>query len=52
MSEQEKIAELRAILRDIAMGADMMLQPALNLHGAMLGYVNEVKRVATEGSQL
>lgn len=49
MSDQERIAELKALLADIAMGADMMLQPVLNLQGAMLGYVNEVKRVASAG---
>lgn len=36
-------------LRDIRMGADMMLQPACNLTGSIRGYVLEVKRVATEG---
>jgi hypothetical protein len=37
------------LLADIALGADMMLQPALGLKGAMLGYVKEVKRVASAG---
>jgi hypothetical protein len=41
--------ELRALLADIALGADMMLEPALGLKGAMLGYVREVKRVASAG---
>jgi hypothetical protein len=49
MSEQERIAELQAILRDIAMGADMML-PLFS--GAALSYAKEVKRVANEGAQL
>lgn len=40
--------ELVDVLRDIRMGADMMLQPVLGLHGAMLGYVKEVRRVADE----
>lgn len=40
--------EFEAALRDIRMGADMMLQPALGLRGAMLGYVKEVRRVADE----
>jgi hypothetical protein len=48
-----QIAELRADLKeakarlaDIEMGAEMMLHPACNLTGAMLGYVREVKRVS------
>ena len=41
------LREAKARLADIAMGADMMLQPACNLKGAMLGYVQEVKRVAS-----
>lgn len=40
--------DLVDVLRDIRMGADMMLQPVLGLHGAMLGYVKEVRRVADE----
>lgn len=40
--------ELVDVLRDIRMGADMMLQPALNLTGSFLGYVKEVRRVADE----
>ena len=38
--------EMEAALRDIVLGAEMMLQPALNLQGAFLSYVREVKRVA------
>jgi hypothetical protein len=49
MTEQERIAELKALLADIAMGADMMLEPAVNLQYAMRGYVQEVKRVASAG---
>lgn len=41
--------DLAAVLRDIAMGADMMLQPAMQLTGAIRGYVMEVKRVARAG---
>lgn len=37
--------ELRAVLRDIAMGAEMMLQPGVAT-GAFAGYAREVKRVA------
>jgi hypothetical protein len=48
-SEEARIVELKALLADIALGADMMLQPALGLKGAMLGYVKEVKRVASAG---
>jgi hypothetical protein len=44
-----RIAELEATLRDIVLGADMMLQPALMLRGAMKGYVEEVRRVARAG---
>ena len=44
---QIMLDEAKARLADIAMGADMMLQPACNLQGAMLGYVQEVKRVAS-----
>ena len=42
-----KLSEARARLADIAMGAEMMLQPACNVQGAMRGYVQEVKRVAS-----
>ena len=42
-----KLSEARARLADIAMGATMMLQPACNVQGAMRGYVQEVKRVAS-----
>lgn len=52
MTDAELVIELRAVLRDIAMGAEMMLQPACNVTGAMRGYVQEVKRVATAGSRL
>jgi hypothetical protein len=40
------LKEAKARLADISMGAEMMLRPACNLTGAMLGYVREVKRVA------
>lgn len=36
-------------LKDIIRGCDMMLQPALNLTGSFVGFVNEVKRVAQAG---
>ena len=42
-----KLSEARARLADIAMGASMMLQPALNVQGAMRGYIQEVKRVSS-----
>jgi hypothetical protein len=41
--------EAHAALRDIIQGADMMLQPALQVKGAMRHYIQEVKRVATQG---
>lgn len=41
--------EAYAVLRDILMGAEMMLHPACGLKGSMLGYVREVKRVAQAG---
>jgi hypothetical protein len=44
--------EFEAALRDIRMGADMMLQPALGVHGAMLGYIKEVRRVADEALRM
>ena len=47
-----RIAALRDVLRDIAQGADMMLHPALKVTGALRGYIEEVKRVATEGARL
>ena len=47
LAANSTLAEAKARLADIAMGADMMLQPACNLKGAMLGYVQEVKRVAS-----
>ncbi len=48
-TDDERITELKALLADIALGADMMLEPALGLRGAMLGYVREVRRVARAG---
>ncbi len=48
-TDDERIVELKALLADIALGADMMLEPALGLRGAMLGYVREVRRVASAG---
>lgn len=48
-SPAQRIADKDAILRDLIMGADMMLQPALQLSGAMRGYIQEVKRVAQAG---
>jgi hypothetical protein len=41
-----KLDEAQARLRDIAMGAEGMLHPALGVTGAMRGYIEEVKRVA------
>lgn len=40
--------QYREALEDILLGAEMMLQPAMNLTGSFLGYVKEVKRVAEE----
>lgn len=48
MSDQERIAQLQAVLRDIAEGAEMML-PVVS--GSFASYVKEVKRVATEGAR-
>lgn len=50
VSDAERIAELKALLADIRLGAEMMLQPALQLSGSMRGYVQEVKRVASAGA--
>ena len=41
-----KLSEARARLRDIAMGAEGMLHPALNVQGSMRGYIQEVLRVS------
>ena len=41
--------EAYAVLRDIILGADMMLEPALQLSGTMRRYVEEVRRVARAG---
>jgi hypothetical protein len=49
LSDAERITELKALLADIRLGADMMLEPVLGLKGAMLGYVKEVRRVADAG---
>lgn len=49
LSDKERIEELKALLADIHMGAEMMLAPALNVTGAMRGYVSEVKRVSSAG---
>ena len=46
---KEQRDEAYAVLRDIALGADMMLHPACGLKGAMLSYVKEVKRIAEAG---
>lgn len=40
--------EFEAALREIRLGADMMLEPALELRGAMRGYVKQVRDVADE----
>jgi glycine cleavage system protein P-like pyridoxal-binding family len=52
LSDEERIAELKALLADIVQGAHIMLQPACGLQGAMLGYVREVKRVASAGRDI
>lgn len=49
LTDPERVQELKALLRDIAFGAAMMLQPEMQLKGAMLGYVREVRRVADAG---
>lgn len=49
LSDKERIEELKVLLADIHMGAVMMLEPALNVTGAMRGYVSEVKRVSSAG---
>lgn len=41
--------EAYAVLRDIVMGAEMMLHPAVQISGSMRRYVEEVKRVAQAG---
>lgn len=51
-TDAERIAELKAVLRDIAMGADMMLQPFMCTTGSFKRYAEEVKRVATYGARL
>lgn len=48
---KEQRDEAYAVLRDIILGADMMLEPALQLSGTMRRYVEEVKRVALAGLQ-
>jgi hypothetical protein len=45
----ERIADLEATLRDIVIGCDGMLHPALRLQGSFKDFVTEVKRVATGG---
>jgi hypothetical protein len=50
-SAEQRVADLEATLRDIVLGCDGMLQPALNVTGAMRGFIEEVKRVATAGLQ-
>ena len=46
VAREERIAELEAALKDIAMGADMMLQPGMHLPAGFANYAREVKRVA------
>jgi hypothetical protein len=41
--------ELKEILRDLVHGADLMLQPSMQLTGSFLAYVREVRRVAKSG---
>lgn len=41
--------EAHAALKDIIRGADMMLQPMLQWPGSVRHYIEEVKRVATQG---
>lgn len=48
-TDGERIQELKALLRNIELGAEGMLQPALGLRGSLLGYVTEVRRVARAG---
>lgn len=52
LTDAERIADLKGLLADIVLGADMMLQPALGIKGSMLGYIQEVKRVASAGRDL
>lgn len=47
LAANSALAEAKARLADIALGAKMMLEPACNLKGAMRGYVQEVKRIAS-----
>jgi hypothetical protein len=51
VSPEQRVADLEATLRDIVFGCNGMLQPALNVSGAMRGFIEEVKRVATAGLQ-
>ena len=48
-TDAERITELKALLADLAMGADIMLEPAVRVTGAMRSYILEVKRVASAG---
>jgi hypothetical protein len=41
--------DARAALLDIIRGCDGMLQPALNVKGALRSFIEEVKRVAQDG---
>lgn len=43
--------EAYAVLRDLVLGAEMMLNPALQISGSMRRYVEEVKRGAAGGLQ-
>jgi hypothetical protein len=49
MTDAERITELKALLADIVLGADMMLQPVMNPQGWVKSYIQEVKRVASAG---
>lgn len=40
--------EFEAALLEIRVAADVMLEPAIDLRGAMRGWVKEVRRVADE----
>ena len=46
---EHKLECAKFALRDILLGCDMMLEPALGLKGSMLHYVQEVKRIARSG---
>lgn len=49
---REQRDDLKAVLRDIILGCNLMLEPPLLVEGAMRKFIEEIKRIATAGVTL